>query len=268
MSNPIISIVLSVYNAEKYLLKCLQSMKNQTYTNWELVIINDGSTDSSHQIIKDFIQNLPNKVQYLHLQQNKGLPYCLNLGIQHAKGIYIARIDADDIMFENRLQKQVHFLEKYPAVGVLGSYAIDINELGNPINLFKVAEQDPFLKQNLFASCPFIHPSVMIRKYLLTNGMEYRNKYRYAEDYDLWIRLADKTQFANLPEPLIKKRVHNQQITFSKKGHYDTLHVKFDHFVATKTLFQNHWYLWKHILVLLLPSWFYQPVKRWIKRVI
>jgi glycosyltransferase involved in cell wall biosynthesis len=262
MDNITISIILPVFNAEKYLLECLQSIENQTYINWELVIINDGSTDNSHQIIVDFIQKVSNQVQYFHLEINKGLPYCLNLGIQHAKGEYIARIDADDVMMEERLQKQVDFLEKHKSVGIIGSYAIDINELGNPIELFTVAERNQILKENLFTVCPFIHPSVMFRTHILINCIGYQNKYRYAEDYDLWFRLANITQFANLPEPLIKRRIHNQQITFSKKGHYDTLRVKFDHFVATKTLFKNHWYLWRHLFILLMPTFIFLFLKK------
>jgi glycosyltransferase EpsE len=254
MSDIKISIILPVFNAEKYLLECLQSIENQTYTNWELVIINDGSMDNSDSIIVDFIQKLPNKVQYFHLKENYGTPYGLNLGIQHAKGEYIARIDNDDIMLPNRLEVQFVFLENHLDIGIVGSYAIDINERGEFIQLRTVPINNQSIKALLLKDCPMIHPSVMIRKDILTHSVAYQNKYRYAEDYDLWIRLADKTQFANLPEPLIKRRVHSHQITFSKKGHYDTLRVKFDHFVVTKTLFQNHWYLWRHIFILLTPT--------------
>jgi glycosyltransferase involved in cell wall biosynthesis len=222
--------------------------------NWELIIINDGSTDNSHQIITDFIQKLTNKVQYFHLETNKGLPYCLNLGIQHAKGEYIARMDADDVMMEKRLQKQITFLEQNSNIGLVGSPTIDINEYGNRIGMIDVPLSDKDIKNALPFFCSIIHGTILIRKKILANGVYYRNLYRYAEDYDLWFRLANITQFANLPEPLIKRRIHNQQITFSKKGHYDTLRVKFDHFVATKTLFKNHWYLWRHLFILLTPT--------------
>jgi glycosyltransferase involved in cell wall biosynthesis len=230
--------------------------------NWELIIINDGSTDNSHQIITDFIQTILNKVQYFHLETNKGLPYCLNLGIQHAKGDYIARIDADDIMMPDRLQKQVDFLETHPEVGIVGSFAIDIDENGDELDLFSLPYDSKSMKDSFFTICPFLHPAVLIRKNILSNNMNYNAKYRSAQDYDLWLRLINITEFYNLSEALIKKRVHNQQLTFSKTGHYETLRIKFDHFVATKTLFKNHWYLWRHLFILLTPTFLFLFLKK------
>jgi glycosyltransferase involved in cell wall biosynthesis len=175
MNNPIVSIVLSVYNGVQYLLECLQSIENPTYTNWELVIINDGSTDNSNQIIVDFIQKLTNKVQYFHLETNKGLPYSLNLGIQHAKGEYIARIDADDVMMEKRLQKQITFLEQNSNIGLVGSPTIDINEDGNRIGMIDVPLSDKAIKNALPFFCSIIHGTILIRKKILANGVYYRN---------------------------------------------------------------------------------------------
>jgi glycosyltransferase involved in cell wall biosynthesis len=248
-----ISIILPVFNTEKYLLECLQSIKNQTYTNWELIIINDGSTDNSHQIITNFIQTILNKVQYFHLEQNQGLPYCLNLGIHHAKSTYIARIDADDIMLPERLKEQIFFLKTHPNIGVVGAYAIDINEKSERMQIRTKPTDNQAIKHLLFKDCPFIHPSILMRKSILEYA-SYRNKYPFAEDYDLWIRLADKTEFANIPIPLIYKRMHPNQITASKRGNYDWLKIKWNYYLQTKTLFKNHWYLWRHLFILLTPT--------------
>jgi glycosyltransferase involved in cell wall biosynthesis len=250
-----ISIILSVFNTEKYLLECLQSIENQTYTNWELVIINDGSTDNSHPIIVDFIQNLSNKVQYFHLEKNKGLPYCLNLGIQHAKGIYIARIDADDIMMNDRLEKQVIFLQQNPTIDILGTTAIEIDENGNEISVITCPPDNLSIKKSIIAGGAMMHP--MLRKSVFSRNIGYRDLYPTSEDRDLWLRLSLTATFANLIEPLVKRRTHKNQITMSKRAYVDSLKASFDFFLTNGILFQNIPHLLKPLMITFIPNFLY-----------
>lgn len=208
---PLISILLPVYNSEQYVQECLESILAQTYKNWELIIVNDGSTDNSDKIVKAFISECLNKVTYLSLEHN-GLPYCLNKGVEVAAGKYIARMDADDIMLENRLELQVDFLENNANVGVLGGYTLEIDEHGVDSSMITPPIHDSEIKQALYYSCPILHPSVMIRKELLQKNL-YKELYPNPEDLELFMRLEKITTFRNLETVLIKKRFHKKSIT-------------------------------------------------------
>ena len=213
MTSPLVSVVLSVYNAEKYIIECLESITMQTYSNWELIIVNDGSTDTSEKHIEIFTKNCKNHVQYLSIG-HKGLPYCLNLGIAHTQGKYIARMDADDIMLETRLEQQVNFLEKTPEIGILGTNFIEINEHGKYLSLMKMPMGNDLIKQKLLTMCAISHPTVMVRREILVAN-KYLEKYPYPEDYELWIRLIDTVNFENLQIPLVKKRFHKSEVTLN-----------------------------------------------------
>lgn len=212
-TNPLISILIAVYNTEKYLQECLESILAQTYTNWELIVLNDGSTDNSDAIIRAFIPKIPtnNEVKYLTFE-HKGLPYCLNRGIEIAKGKYIARMDGDDIMLEKRLEIQTEFMENNPDIGVLGSHAIEIDENGEEFSLIRDPVEDSEIKHDLNYRCPILHPTVMMRKELLKDNL-YKEIYPSSEDLDLWWRLEKVTKFRNLDIVLLKKRFHLNQIT-------------------------------------------------------
>ncbi len=207
-----ISILLPVYNSEKYIKDCLNSIFNQTFTNWELIIIDDGSNDTSIDIIKSLLPLFKNNVVLLQLSHH-GLPYCLNYGVTYAKGEYVARIDADDIMLPTRLAKQIDFLSSNPQIGILGTNAYEINENGEPFSILTKPQFDAAIKQAFKNDCPIIHPSVMIKKALLIE-YPYNENYPSPEDFELWIRLMRVTNFENLQEPLIEKRKHFAQATY------------------------------------------------------
>lgn len=213
MTSPIVSIVLPVYNAEKYIVECLESISAQSYTNWELIIVNDGSIDSSEKLIENFIKNCKNDVQYL-FTKHKGLPFCLNFGISHAQGKYIARMDADDIMCETRLEQQVNFMENKPEIGVLGTNFIEIDENGKELTIVNMPQGNELIKQKFLTVCAIAHPTVMARKEILIAN-KYLEKYPFPEDYELWTRLIETTNFENLQISLLKKRFHQNEITLS-----------------------------------------------------
>ena len=223
---PLVSIILPNYNSAKFILECLNSISLQTYKNWELIIIDDGSTDLSSQMILDYLKSMKTECKLI-IKSHIGLPSCLNLGIELAKGKYIARIDADDIMVISRLEKQVAFLEGNPTIGICGSNAIEIEECGKTISMIEMPETHIEIKEKLTSMNPIIHPSVMIRKELF-NLIKYNNDYPSPEDYELWTKLESKTKFHNLQEPLIKKRYHSSQVTLqiNKRFIYKTFKIR------------------------------------------
>jgi glycosyltransferase involved in cell wall biosynthesis len=206
---PLVSVVMSVYNSAAYLAEAIESILHQTYSNFEFIIINDGSNDESLSIIKSYTDN---RILSIDNDGNKGLIYSLNKGIDLAKGQYIARMDADDISLPTRLQKQVDFLEANSAIGVCSSNYIQFNGQLEK-HYFAYDRHEEILVHLLFNSS-LIHPSLMIRKSCLAQlDKLFDSNFQHAEDYELWSRLIFKCRFANVPDTLIKYRLHKNQVT-------------------------------------------------------
>lgn len=203
-NNPVISVVMSVYNGEKYLDEAIESILNQTYKDFEFIIINDGSTDKSLEIIKKY-ENQDERVVLIS-RENRGLITSLNEGIEKAKGKYIARMDADDISLPQRFEKQVEFMKKNLDVGVCGSW-VEVFGENRKDTLWKMQSIDEELKPRLLFSVTFAHPSVMMRKELLEKyGLKYKEQYKHAEDYKFWLDFSKHTKFANIPKKLFRYR--------------------------------------------------------------
>lgn len=208
---PTISVLMSVYNAEKYLDEAIQSILSQTYKKFEFIIINDGSTDQSLEIIKKYKDKDERVI--LISRENKGLIASLNEGITKARGKYIARMDADDISLPFRIEKQLQVMEHDKNIVVCGSW---INIFGESINekVARYFEHDKQIKANLLVSCCFAHPSVMIRKNAFTNNnILYDERFKNAEDYYLWTQFAKVGKFYNIPEVLLNYRFLETSIT-------------------------------------------------------
>ncbi len=211
MNNPLVSVVMSVYNSEKYLKEAIESILNQTYTNFEFIIVNDGSTDSSLDIIQEYMKKDERIV--LISRDNKGLPYSLNEGIEKAKGRYIARMDADDISLPARLEEQVEFMEKNENIGIFGTWAEVFGE-NKKTKLLKHPVAHDELKVKLLFSVCFAHPTVMIRKYILDKyNLKYNLDYLNAQDYELWSQISEVNMMANIPKILLKYRISENSIT-------------------------------------------------------
>lgn len=205
--NPMVTVLMPVYNGEAYLREAIESILNQTFSNFELLIINDGSSDSSEEIILSYADS---RIVYIKNELNLKLIVTLNKGLDIAKGKYIARMDADDISLPSRLEKQVLFLETNPMIGLLGS-AFEIIGKENK-NSYPVADDDIRLTMLFLNS--FLHSSVLFRRELCTtNSLYFDKKYIHAEDYKLWTELMFKTKVSNLDEVLVKYRVHDNQIS-------------------------------------------------------
>lgn len=198
--NPVISVVLPVYNGGKYLEAAIDSILSQTYENFEVIAINDGSTDDSTSIIQSFADN---RIKFFD-QKNMGLAATLNRAIRLANGRYIARQDADDLSLPTRFEKQVAFLEANPAYGMVGTWATIWEETRETDRAHRHPPDDLTLKFDLLFDNPFVHSSVMIAKRVIdTVGLYATDESRQPpEDYELWSRIARRFKVANIPEIL------------------------------------------------------------------
>ena len=211
-NNPPISVIMSVYNSEEYLSEAIESILNQNFENFEFIIIDDGSTDGSLEIINSYAAK-DSRIKILS-HENKGLPASLNEGIAIATGKYIVRMDADDISLPSRFQKQYQFLESNPEIGVCGSLALRMRKNSSKYVIFSHPEKHEALRLRLLFSVCFIHPTVMIRISVL-DKLEYfyDEKFTNSQDYELWSRLVLKTRFYNLQVPLLLYRQTEDVIT-------------------------------------------------------
>jgi len=212
-SQPVVSVVMAVYNGKEFLREAIESILDQTFRNFEFVIINDGSVDGTDAILDDYARLSAHLRVYR--QSNQGLITSLNTACQLARGTYIARMDADDIAFPDRLERQVSFLMTHANVAVLGGAAQVIDRSGRPISLIRYPTTNSEIKAALFTYSCFVHPTVMMSKdaFLALGG--YRKPFLHAEEYDLWLRMAERYELGNLADPVLYYRVHPQQITTS-----------------------------------------------------
>lgn len=220
--NPLVSIVLPVFNAAPYLEESLNSIICQTYKNLEIIVIDDGSTDESQDIIRRYQDN---RIRlYIH-EDNQGLISTLNEGIERAQGKYIARMDADDVALSRRIEKQVAFLENNPEVGILGTRKQLIGIKQTTVN-YPIHDEE--IRWELLYRCSISHPTVIIRKELFKDStLRFDKEYFHAEDYDLWTRLLRITKAANLPEVLLKYRIHDASVSnqYQSLQSHNTLRV-------------------------------------------
>ena len=202
MSLEKVTIGIPFYNAEQYLTDAIKSVINQTYLNWNLILLNDGSTDSSLEIAQSFASD---KISVLNDGKNKGLVYRLNQLTELADGAYYARMDADDIMHFERIEKQVAFLQRHLDIDVVGSsyYAIDEN---NHIVGLRDVKSEPKNTVDILINGCFAHPSVTGRlKWFKSN--KYDGNCERMEDLELWLRTFSNSKFRNIGEPLLFYRV-------------------------------------------------------------
>jgi glycosyltransferase involved in cell wall biosynthesis len=204
---PKISVIMSIYNGEKYLREAIESILNQTFTDFEFIIVNDGSTDNSLEIIQSYDDK---RIKIINNEKNIGLTKSLNKAIKQARGEYIARQDADDISLPNRFEEQLKYFEEHPEVALLGTsvYLIDENGkiLGKHIVLAKPGIKD------LFNGNQFNHGSVMFKKDVADDSGGYNELFRYVQDYELWLRIAKYYEVRNLTQILYKLRSHDENV--------------------------------------------------------
>lgn len=235
MRKGLVSVVMPVFNCERFVAEAIESILNQTFTDFEFLIIDDGSTDRTLKILKNFSDP---RLRVIRHSKNLGIVAALNRGIAEAKGEFIARQDGDDRSVLGRLAIQVGYLTLHPSVGVLGTSANIIDEVGRCIRRLCPPETDKGTKLQLLTSAAFIHGSVMIRANLLGQAGGYRDDFPSAEDYSLWLRLAKLTEFANTPELLYERRRHPESVS-RKKSDEQRISVKSLRHLAWPSLAKN-----------------------------
>jgi glycosyltransferase involved in cell wall biosynthesis len=212
---PKVSVILPVYNGARFIAKAITSILDQTFRNFEFIIIDDGSTDKTVSIINSFRDN---RIILLRNSTNLGIVESLNKGIRHAQGDYVCRMDADDISMESRFDQQVKYLENNQNIAVVGSQIILIDECDLEIGKIKYPITSQEIRRSIFIHNPFAHGATMIRARVLSECGLYDQRYLHNEDYDLWLRIGTKYRLANLSVPLLKRRIHISSITMKKEN--------------------------------------------------
>lgn len=211
MNSPVVSVVMPVFNGEKYLKEAIGSILTQSLKEFELLLIDDGSIDNSNNIVSNFKDK---RIVYIKNVQNIGLASTLNLGITLAKSRFIARMDQDDIANVDRLRLQYGSLEKKPQIGVCGTNFHSFGVGGEQKSTYPL-NHDEIFTNLLFHNC-IAHPTVMFRKSLLVGkDIMYDARFDWAEDFELWTRLRHETKFINLRQSLLSYRINATSMTAS-----------------------------------------------------
>lgn len=205
-NEPLVSVVMPIYNAQRYLTQAIDSILSQTLKNFELILVNDASTDKTLYIINKF-KSKDNRIRLINNKKNLQMAESLNLAIDLAKSDLIARMDQDDISLPNRLEVQHAFMQSHPNVAIVGNDIIIIDEHDKVTGKRTYPISSKGLKKILFRYSAFAHPTVMFRKYHFQKVGGYNPKKHPCEDIDLWFRLGTKYEFANIPNFLLKYRV-------------------------------------------------------------
>lgn len=229
-STPVVSVVMSVYNGEKYLRQSIESILNQTFTDFEFIIINDGSTDST----KDIVESYQDPRIVFSSRTNKGLVASLGEGIEKARGQYIARQDDDDISGKDRLKKTMEALKANPGVGLIGSARQNIDEAGNKLDIVTMPLSDADIRLYLHYHNPFCHGSIMFKKadYIVVGG--YEEGFVPAEDYRLWAKLLEVTKGMNLADVLYTYRINPEGITSRQSNKADGVHRRIHNYILSR----------------------------------
>lgn len=209
---PIISVLMPVYNGEKYLREAIDSILQQTFPDFELIICDDSSTDSSANIIHSYRDS---RIKIIYNETNLGIVKTRNRLFHEASGEYVSIMDCDDIACPQKLEKQLDFLKNHPDYGLCGTWSKKINEQHHTVGYIQMPEQDTDIRINLLFQSSFVQSSVMIKK-TLGEHLYYRDEFPVAEDYDLWERLSHHTLMHNIPEFLLFYRWHEENISQNK----------------------------------------------------
>ncbi|HUD30142.1 MAG TPA: glycosyltransferase [Novosphingobium sp.] len=214
MPTPAISVVMSVYNGERFLAPAIESVLAQDFADFEFLILDDGSTDGSAAIIRHYAET-DSRIRPT-LRENRGLVASLNEMIELARAPIVARMDADDICLPNRFSRQIAFLADHPDYGVVGTWTEDIDAAGQPYHLS--GKEHPETHEAFLLAIengwPLLcHPAAMFRRDVVRSVGGYHGAFRHCEDYDLWLRLAGVTRLASIPERLLRYRHYDSQVS-------------------------------------------------------
>lgn len=211
-----VSVLMPVHDGEKYIQQAVESIRSQTYSDFEFIIVDDGSSDNTVPMLEKYAAE-DSRIVLVFNKTNLGLARSLNYGLDLAKGEYIARMDADDISLPERLAAQVFFLDAHPEVGILGTAASLIDSQGMLGHLIQYPERHATLCWIMcFFENPIIHPSVMFRRKLVVEMGGYDEKYVTSQDFDLWSRMEVSTKLANIQDVYLHLRKHEENISYTR----------------------------------------------------
>lgn len=203
VSVPAVSVLMSVYNGAPWVGDAVASLLGQTAGDIELIVVDDGSTDSTPAVLAA----IRDSRLRVYREPHAGLTRSLNRALRLATAPLVARLDADDVALPERLERQRAFLDAHPGVGLLGTGAREVDEAGREIRRIRPPEDDGTIRSALIRYNPFVHSSVVMRRSVLERVGGYDETLSVAQDYDLWMRLCQVTRLANLPEPLVVRRL-------------------------------------------------------------
>lgn len=215
MTRPLISVVMPVYNAEKYLIDAVASILEQDLSDWELICVDDGSSDASPAVL-DWFAAQDQRIQVVH-QPNSGIVHALNRGCGLAKAPLLCRVDADDIALPCRLRQQADFMRRNPHCSVVGGGILEVDADTDPLGVSRLPEDHARIVDNLLhRKTGLFHPTTMIRAAAFEAVGGYRAKYQWIEDHDLWLRIAQGGELANLPEVVLCYRQHAESVCWQR----------------------------------------------------
>lgn len=259
---PLVSVLIPCYNAERFVEQAVRSIINQTYKNLEIICINDCSKDRTGEILQKLAIE-DNRIIYVENEENLKLPKTLNKGIFLAKGEYIARMDADDIALTYRIEKQLFFLLKNPDLDLISAFAQKIDEIGQKGDNIIVPQNHIEIASTLPIRSTFIHPLILAKKSFFVDLGGYK-MLTYGEDYELWLNgLYAGKKYANLPEILLYYRIHSNQmtgLTYSAKNTKSVRNFLWKYFGKTKNL--------NYLKGLFFQTFFYYFIKKVIYKCI
>jgi glycosyltransferase involved in cell wall biosynthesis len=217
MAVPYVSVVLPVYNGRGYLESAIRSILRSTFTDYEVVTIDDGSTDGSHSILEDCAKRYPGRILVHRFEQNRGMDIAMNYAISKvASGSYIARLNQDDEMLEDRLAQQVAFLDANPEVVVIGGQMALMNERGEEFGRISYPLDDATLRRRWMKVSPFGDPCVMYRRETWDRVGGYKQSYWPVDDLALWFLMGQEGKLANIPNLVTRMRWHKGGGSFSR----------------------------------------------------
>ena len=216
-NDPLVSVIIPAYNAERYVESAVRSIMEQTYTNLDILVTDDCSTDGTFPILQKLAAE-DSRIKLFRNEQNLKIVKTLNNMVSAAQGKYIARMDADDISLPARIERQIEFMQQNPQIDFCGTNAVLINEKGRFVGISHVPISEDDIKIGIKYQCAFLHPSVVIKAEVLKE-YKYREEFLFAEDYELWIRLLENgLRGINLKTRLLKYRILKSSISQSERS--------------------------------------------------
>lgn len=208
--NPLVTVLMPVYNVDAYVSEAVESILSQSFTDFEFLIIDDASTDSTVTLVERYNDA---RIKLVKKPVNTGLIQSLNMGLTMANGKYVARMDGDDYSYPERLAKQIVVMEDDASIGVCGTWF----KLSNDNSIIRHPAEASAVKVGMLSRCVVGHPTAMLRKSTLTEtGLLYDPEFKHAEDYRLWVALVPHCKIINIPEVLLDYRIHSAQVSMQK----------------------------------------------------